>query len=150
MKKDIKNLQIKLCYPVEEIFDCIMNHITDIKTDDVKYPNDIFYFSNEKYIANYNQKYNSFWCNYYSFWPKFELNNLFNYLTIRNLLNSMIEEHFKLKDITMKYKYTFDNDEIEEHFKLKDITTQQEIINYLNKVEKHFKLKDIRTSDRVL
>jgi hypothetical protein len=101
MINNIKNFQIKLCYPVEEIFGNIVNNIIDIKIDNVEYPDLMFHFNDEKHVVSYNQKNNSVWCNYYGFWSKFELNNLFNHMTIRNLLNDMIEEHFKLKDITI-------------------------------------------------
>jgi hypothetical protein len=100
MNKTIKNLSIKLCYPVEGIFNDIVNTITDIKTDNDRWPDSIFYFNNDNYVAEYDKKNKYFYCHYYIFWLKFELNNSFNYMTIRYLLNGMIEEHFKLKGIT--------------------------------------------------
>ena len=145
MKRNIKNLSIKLCYPVETIFMDIVNGITDVKTDEVKYPDTIFYFSNENCIANYNSKNKCFWCDYYKFWSKIYLNSKFNYADIRYLLNSMIEEHFKLKGITTLLSPTIPTMVIEEHFKLKGITTT-ELFNITTcTVEEHFKLKGITT-----
>jgi hypothetical protein len=104
---NIKNLQIMLCYPVENIFDGIINSITDIKTDEIEYPDEIFYFYNDKYIASYDQKNKHFWCDYDKFWLKFKLNNTLSYMIIRYLLNGMVEEHFKLKGITTEGHYRY-------------------------------------------
>jgi hypothetical protein len=123
MKNNIKILSIKLCYPIEEIFNNIVNSITDTKTDEIKYPYEIFYFNNNEYIASYNKKTKYFWCNYRDFWPKFALNNTFDYLTIKYLLNGMIEEHFKLKNISTLRGWSYKSKKMEEHFKLKNITT---------------------------
>ena len=105
MKTKIKNLSIKLCYPVEAIFNNIVNSITDVKTDEVKYPDAIFYLNNNKKVANYNSKSKHFWCNYDNFWLKFYLNNTFNYYVVNDLLNDMVEEHFKLKGVTTTYNH---------------------------------------------
>ena len=123
MKTKIKNLEIKLCYPVEKIFNDIVNSITDIKTDKKGYSNRIFYFSNDKCIIDYSSKNKYFWCNYDKFWSKFYLNNDFNYQTIQYLLNPMVEEHFKLKEITTNSGSNSFCNKVEEHFKLKEITT---------------------------
>ena len=100
MKTNIRNLSIKLCYPVEKIFNNFVNSITDIKTDEIKYPDAIFYFINDKYIAYYNSKNKYFQCYYDNFWSKFYFNNVFNYMDVSYLLTPMVEEHFKLKGIT--------------------------------------------------
>lgn len=141
MKKNVKNLQIKLCYPVEKIFDNIVNGITSIKTDNVECPDDIFYFDNDKYIASYNQKNKYFWCDYYTFWSKFELNNTFNYSIIRYLFNDMIEEDFKFNSITTNLAIGGYFYEGEEHFKLKGITTLSPSSYSDLLVEEHFKFK---------
>jgi hypothetical protein len=118
MKKDIKNLQIKLCYPVEKIFNDIVNSITDIKIDNIECPDIIFYFNNDKYVCEYNQnnqidKY--FYCEYGSFWSKFILNDSFDYSTVSILLNPMIEKHFKLNDVIAISK-VFINKQMEEKY----------------------------------
>ena len=114
---NIKNLSIKLCYPVEDIFNNIVNSITDIKTDEIKYPDSIFYFNNNNCIAKYNKKNGYFWCNHNRFWSKFYLNNAFNYYTVRCLLSSIVEEHFKLSGVTTCYPTTIECCAVEKHFK---------------------------------
>jgi len=140
MKNNIKNLSIKLCYPVEIILDNIINSITDIKTDNKTWVNHLFYFNSEnKCIAYYDKKNKYFYCNYYTFWSKFYLNNAFNYYTIRYLLNSMVEGHFKLSGVTTGSADWMRPDEVEEHFKLSGVTT---ITSYeLNKevIEEHYR-----------
>jgi len=140
VKNNTKYLQIKLCYPVESIFNDVVNQITNSKTDEIKYSNTIFYFcSDNKYVAEYDIKNNIFYCNYNRFWSKFKLNNVFNYYTIRYLLNSMVEEHFKFKGVTTAdIRWTLDK-EVEEHFKFKGVTTKGFSGVLKNLVKEHFK-----------
>lgn len=116
MRNNIKNLQIKLCYPVEEIFNNIVGNITDIKTDDINRPHAIYYFSGGEYVAEYNQRIKYFFCENNTFWLKFKLNSSFDFIIISNLLNPMIEEYFKLSDVTTLLASTH-NLLIEEYFK---------------------------------
>lgn len=113
----IKNLQIKLCYPVENIFQDVVNTITDIKIDKINYPDKTFYFNNDKLIADYNSKNNDFCCDYANFWLKFKLNDSFSMLIISNLLNSMVKERFELMKIIAYPHYSYCPTKIEEHFK---------------------------------
>lgn len=133
MRNNIKNIQIKLCYPVEKIFQDIVGGITDAKTHTIKYRgivyhNTIYHFNSDKCIAAYDSKTKHFSCDYINFWSKFYLNYSFNYIIIKHFLNSMVEKHFKLKeitipriDITKVFKVTADFLpcwlEVENHFK---------------------------------
>ena len=145
MKTNTKNLIIKLCYPVESIFMDLITQINNITTDEIKYPNIIFYFNNDNCIAGYNSKNKYFWCNYNKFWSKFELNNSFNYMDVRYLLNPMVEEYFKLKGITTTDLLEAKKDRVEEYFKLKGITTTDLLEAKKDRVEEYFKLKGITT-----
>jgi hypothetical protein len=119
---NIKNYQIMLCYPVENIFLDVVNGITDIKIDKIKYSNTIFYFNNKYVVAKYDLKNDYFYCSFYKFWLKFNLNITFDRLTISLLLSQMVEEHFKLKEITTARLGLYFASEVEEHFKLKILT----------------------------
>ena len=143
-----RNLSIKLCYPVNNIFNNIVGQIDNIKTDNERWPDIIFYFdADNKYICEYNSKNKYFWCTYNRFWSKFYLNNSFNYYVVRYLLNDMVEEYFKLKGITTRNSYSCDDFLLEEYFKLKGITTGKKCsLSFIN-VEEYFKLKGITTKN---
>jgi hypothetical protein len=99
--KNNEILTFKLCYPIEDIFNNIVNTIANIDND--KYSNSIYYNDmNNEYVAEYDINNMYFWCNYDRFWSKFELNNKFNYITIQFLLKSLVEKHFKFKIINTR------------------------------------------------
>ena len=54
--------ELYLTYPVKQLFFELTKDIV-IKIDEIKYPNKIFYFKNDKCIFYYNKENKYFWCN---------------------------------------------------------------------------------------
>ena len=92
----VKNINIKLCYTVEDIFNNVINNITDIKTDNIKYPDKIFYFNNNKYVAEYNNVDRYIRCDYENFWRLFELKNI-SFNNTRLLIINFFNIYFRLE-----------------------------------------------------
>lgn len=84
----------------EELFLQFFDGLT-VPFDREKYPNYIFYFDKNNYCAaEYDSKTNEFWVNYDKVWKVFETTFSLNYTSTRELLNRLVEEHFKLKGVT--------------------------------------------------
>jgi hypothetical protein len=91
--------------------------------DREKYPNSIFYFDKDgNFLAEYSEKNNTSYLNYHKVWKVFETEYSLNYSSAKELMDRLVEEHFKLKDVTTLGVMTLAADEVGEHFKLKDVT----------------------------
>jgi len=96
------------------------------KVDRIEYPNVLFFgFDKEgNYLFEYNFYHHIFWFSSVKIWSTLGEENGWCYEETEQFCKDMVEEHFKLKDITtLKPRITSPNS-VEEHFKLKDITTE--------------------------
>jgi hypothetical protein len=110
--------------------------------DRKEYPYSIFYFDKDgNYLAEFRSKSNTFYINYSKVWSIFEAEYSLNYSSTRELMNRLVEEHFKLKDVTTFNFHGVVLIRVEEHFKLKDVTTKGSFFVVDHEVEEHFKLK---------
>lgn len=75
----------------------------ELKIDEIKYPDTIFCFVNNKIIFEYDKKNGELWINFTKIWFIFQSCFSLNNNEISKLLGCMVEEHFKLKIlITMR------------------------------------------------
>ncbi len=93
--KDVKTKEQRLLELISGI------DVHQPKVDFEKYPNNLFWFDKDgKYICEYDWKRNYFWFSYSKVWSVFETEFSPNYQEIKEFLNGMVEEHFKLKGVT--------------------------------------------------
>src|SRR5690606_2957002 len=70
-----------------------------VKEDRDKFPESIFLFSGN-YLIMEIRKLKQIWCSYSLLWSKIEPHFGGVYPDIQQFIKSMVEEHFKLKDVT--------------------------------------------------
>ena len=83
------------------------------------YPNSIFYKKNGKVVMEQNKKNKYFWFDYGEIWSFFESFFSIEYEEIQGLLNTWLEEDFKLKGYTPGEVVQLWHKELEETIKLK-------------------------------
>ena len=88
----------------------------EIKVDFEKYPNSIFYFKNDKYMLEYNIKNEDFWISYPNIWSILVSELDYNYQKIKDLITSILEQHFKQKVVTTKDLLFSVEHTLEQHF----------------------------------
>ena len=110
-------------YPLskEDLFFGITNDL-EIKIDNEKYPDYIFYFNGDnKSVFHYNFKSGDFYCSHSLYWLIFEGEYGLNYGDIQSFTKNMVEKHFKLEEITPEKLNSIPAVLVEEHFKLKEV-----------------------------
>jgi hypothetical protein len=123
---ETRELTLKPQITPEELFLQFFDGCT-VRFDRENYPDYIFYFDkDENYLADYFVKSNRFYINYHKVWEVFETEFSLNSSSTKSLLNRLVEEHFKLKDVTTTVFSIAGGTEVEEHFKLKDVTTEMQ------------------------
>ena len=92
---------------LEELFKELIKNVDVNKpiVDFEKYPNSMFWFDSDECIFEYDFKNHAFLSNYPKIWENFECHFNGNYNEIQLFMNSMVEEHFKLKGVTTLYHY---------------------------------------------
>ena len=101
---DNLNYYIYLCFIImknkeQRFLDLVGDPIK--KTDREKYPDiTFFYTKDDKYLAEYDEKDRNLWINYDIIWSVFEKEYNMKDIDIRSFIKSMVEKHFKLKDVT--------------------------------------------------
>jgi hypothetical protein len=111
--------QIEVKQSPEKLFLQFFDGCT-VRFDRENYPDYIFYFDkDENYLADYFVKSNRFYINYHKVWEVFETEFSLNFSSTKSLLNRLVEEHFKLKDVTTELLSTSIITRVEEHFKTK-------------------------------
>jgi len=103
----------------EQRFWQIVNSITSVKVDKVKYPNSTFFFAGDMLLFEYNTKRQFLWCSYVYFLAIFEKEFGMEYTATRDLAKGMVEEHFKCKGVSPMTALHITNGLVEEHFKCK-------------------------------
>jgi hypothetical protein len=110
--KNSKILLYKLTTDIENILKNSLYNIY-IKTDDIRYPDIIFYFNNNKYLAEYNKNNYNFWCNFnitkninmtFSEYREYTHIILSNHLGLKNIINfDVISTHDNIGEIEMHF-----------------------------------------------
>jgi hypothetical protein len=91
-----------------------------VRFDRENYSDHIFYFDKDgNYLAEFRSKSNAFYINYSKVWEVFETKYSLNYSSTKELMNRLVEEHFKFKGVTSHSYSFYDVAQVEEHFKLK-------------------------------
>jgi len=106
-KKELEDLniifkEVKYCKENFELIEFIYNNLLNLKQVKLKdYPNDIFYFKDDKVIfEQYLLNTTLFFVNYYLIWGVFETKFNYNYQEIRNLIKRIVEQSYKMTEIT--------------------------------------------------
>jgi hypothetical protein len=108
--------ELYLTYPVEQLFYELTKDLVII-TDEIKYPNIVFYFKDNNCIFEYHKENGDFYLSYNNFnrffYEKFNI----DWLVLSKIIKDLVERHFDLKDIISelvlgKKMYT-----VEKHFK---------------------------------
>lgn len=81
----------------EEAFIELINGC-QIKIDKVKYPDSVFFFKNGEYYFEIGK--DNLWCRYKYVWSVFESEFKLNHHEIKNFIEDMVEEHFKINGVT--------------------------------------------------
>src|SRR5690606_38115994 len=91
-----------------------------VKEDRDKFPESIFLFKGDRVIMEI-KGFKQIWCSYSLLWSKIEPHFGGVYSDIQQFIKSMVEEHFKLKDVAPRIRFSNNYYWVEEHFKLKDV-----------------------------
>ncbi len=110
-----------------------------IKEDQEKYPNESFFFIEDKWYMDLNLKTGTLWCSYDKIWSFLENKNGFNYNETQSFIKNVVEMCFKKEEVTPAYTYSFTGFELEMHFKNTIVTPTSSIVVDGSKVEMHFK-----------
>ena len=105
----------------EQRFWQIVNSITSVKVDKVKYPNSTFFFAGDMLLFEYNTKRQLLWCSYVYFWAIFKVEFGMEYAATQNWVKGMVEEHFKCKGVEPYNSLRLDCLLVWEHFKCKGV-----------------------------
>ena len=99
-----------------------LNFIQDleIKIDNKKHIDSVFYFKNGCVLFYYDVKNEYFYCKYYGFWSVFEKEYHMNRQQIKAFIKNGVEEHFKFKVTTLRCGGFKTVKLVEKHFKFKE------------------------------
>ena len=92
---------------------------------------------------NYDVKNPYFYVRYNLFWSIFGTELGVNYNETQTFMDNIVEEHFKLREVTPLYPSVWQRHTVEEHFKLRGVTPRGYGWNLLPTVEEHFKLREV-------
>jgi len=87
-----------------------------IKLDLKRYPNSIFFFKGERLWMEYDRRYKKLWCRG-EFLEVLERKNKLDYLEVQAFIKGQVEQHFKLKGITLTKIGGEQFQQEEQHFK---------------------------------
>lgn len=122
----------------EDLFLSLMEDL-EIKIDQEKYPNYIFYFFGEENIFQHNLKNGNFYCSYKSYWSIFEKKHNLNYFETQLFTKKMMEEYCHQTNLTPLFKETFTGIGMEEHYNQKGLAPAWGEVFNTDMMEKHFK-----------
>ena len=126
----------------EHIFFSEIKDVT-VREDRDEFPESIFLFKGNRVIMEI-KGFKQVWCSYTLLWSKIESYFGGRYSDTQRFIKSMVEEHFKLRDVAPNGPFTLRCTQVEEHFKLRDVTPGVPPFAYLvERVEEHFKLRDV-------
>jgi len=89
-----------------------------IKIDHYKFPNSTFYFDGDSLLLEIKKKEEKLYAflNYEEIWNPISSQNNWNYSQTQEFFQLMIEDHFKLRDVTAYRTRRFHRYHIEDHF----------------------------------
>ena len=130
LEKELHKLKLQLAEgeeTPEEFFNSIFSKDLTRKVSE-KYPNSQFYFDGETLILEIEKSGENLYVafNYLKFWVLISTKNNWNHSQTKAFLEARVEEHFKLRDVTVEYSETKHTLWVEEHFKLRDVTPEQQ------------------------
>ena len=100
----------------------------EIRIDEEKYPESIFFFKDEKFYFEQDSKNDKFWCDYNKIWSVFQIEYNMTYYKIQSFIKDMVEKHFKMKVSTPANGADILHIVMEKHFKMKVSTPEQDLI----------------------
>lgn len=96
----------------------ILNSL-EIKIDEKEYPNNIYFFSGEKCIVDYNIKNGDFWISDQYIWSVFRINFGFNFAETQRIITIMVEQHLENNAFVSISCILNSFTKVEQHFKNK-------------------------------
>ena len=87
-----------------------------IKLDLKHYPGSVFFFKEDRCWMEYDWKNGYFGCRYEDFWEVLERENNWNYEEVQAFIRSQVEEHLKMKDVTLHIAEYWVKESVEKHF----------------------------------
>ncbi len=120
LKKEIENEKLQ---STKDFFLKMINGST-FKIGAKKYPNSNFYFDGETLLLEIEKREEKWyaWFNYDKIWSPISRQNNWNYTKTQEFFKLMIEDHFKLRDVTAVVREGWFTSMIEDHFKLISVT----------------------------
>ena len=135
--------ELYLTYPIKDLFHTLTKDLV-IKIDEKEYPNSIFFFNKDnEIIFEYDKNNGYFWCNYKKYWTIFYEKFNYNYNQVKYLTKDMVENHFKINEITPMSIRILNYLQVENHFKINEITPSILKTSWVIPVENHFKINEI-------
>ena len=110
----------------KDFFLQIFNGAT-VKIDLEKYPNSIFYFSGDTFLMEIEKQDEKIiaWVNYNKIWIPISEQHASNYSQTQEFFKLTIEDHFKLREVTVIDAHEPIGTAIEDHFKLREVTVKK-------------------------
>jgi len=130
-EKELNDLAVRLSKIIEGFKDIVVDDEREqffidkfkdckIKVDLKKYSNSIYFFDQkDAYLGDYNLKREIFYVSLNKIWTILELKYNLNYNQIKDLIQSWVEQHFKLGPVTAILPDEYFPLVIEQHFKLR-------------------------------
>ncbi len=111
----------------------------DIKEDQEKYPNELFFFVGNDWFMDLSLKSGDLWFSDYYIWSVFEKKHGFSYSETQMFIKNVIEMHFKNMTVTPLMRCVVGLSLIEKHFKNKEVTPTKDSSQFSLEIEMHFK-----------
>lgn len=92
------------------------------RVDFDRWPSSIFFFKGEKWMFEYDIISGYLYCRYREVWEYLSSSNNTKYGDTQLFIKNVVEEHFKGKEVTPRFRISIFFSQVEEHFKGKDVT----------------------------
>jgi len=103
--------------PEERFLQLVEN--VEIRRDLERYPNSIFFFDGDKFLAEYDARFPENLCISRGIWDVFANEYKMKYVEIQAFMREQVEKYFKMKVRRPIAWFTCETLQVEEHFKMK-------------------------------